>query len=90
VGTQPDQQQNLWLDRTCFVFGVGGLVGKLRFGVRQLAFDLFQISQDFLRSTNNEDRLTAPLSNHLLAWLDLADIHLHRCTCGFRLGTGKP
>ena len=29
-------------------------------------------------------------SNHLLTWVDLADIHLHRCTCGFRLGTGKP
>lgn len=90
VGADTDQQQNFRLDRANFLIDVSGLVGILRVGVGQLALDLLQISQDFLGTTNDEHWLTAPFSNHLLAWIDLADIHLHRCTCGFRLGTGKP
>src|SRR5690606_13432963 len=76
VCADTDQQQNLWLDRTCFRVDISRLCRVLGGRVSELALDLLKIPQDFLGSADNEHRLTAPLSNHLLPWLDFADIHL--------------
>src|SRR5690606_42103068 len=53
-------------------------------------FKIAQIVQDLFGTTKDEHRLTAPFRHHLLARFDLADIHLHRCTCGLGLGAREP
>ncbi|MCY1454845.1 hypothetical protein D9M71_719380 [compost metagenome] len=90
MGAQTDQHQDLRLDRTVFRVDVGRLNRCLGFRVGEVTGDLLEVAKDLFGAADDEDRLATPFSNHLLTWLYLGDIDLHRCTCGFRLGTGKP
>ncbi|MNG31894.1 hypothetical protein D3C84_1177810 [compost metagenome] len=87
---QADKDEDFRLDRTNLRVDVGGLYRGLGLGVSQVTDDLFQVTEDLVRSPHDEHRLATPLGHHLLPGLDLGDIDLHRCTRGFRLGTGKP
>ncbi|MNL61421.1 hypothetical protein D3C87_1853400 [compost metagenome] len=90
VRAQTYQDQDLRLDRADYRIDVGRLNRCLGIRVSQLAGDFPQILQNHVGSTNNEYRLAAPFSNHLLTRLDLADIDLHRCTSSLCLGTREP
>jgi hypothetical protein len=65
------------------------LIGLLGFRVSKLALNFLQIPQDFLGATNDEYWLTTPLSNHLLAWLDLAIFTFTGAPAAFALALGN-
>ena len=90
VGTQANQQEDFRLDRAHPWVDVSRLHRGLRFWISEFADDFLEIAEDLFCASHDEYWLPAPLSNHLLAGFNLGNIDLHRCTGGFRLGTGKP
>src|SRR5690606_19099160 len=90
VSTESNDNQQLGLDRTNLRVDVGRLLGRFRVRVGNRVGQLAQVGNRLLATTQDEYRLPAPLGDHLLARLNLADIHLNRCPGRLGLGTWKP
>ncbi|MNP33349.1 hypothetical protein D3C76_1265840 [compost metagenome] len=90
MGADTDQDEDFRLDRAADRIHVGRLHGSLGLRVGHAVVDLREIREDLLGTAHDEHRLTTPFGDDLLARLDLAYIHLDRCTRGLGLGTGQP
>src|SRR3546814_10704668 len=90
VSTQTDHHEQLGLDRPVLRIDISRLLGSLGLRIGYLAGNLLQISEDLVGPTHDKYRLTAPLGDHLLPRLALADIYPYRRTGSLGLGTREP